>query len=162
MKSPETTVSYWKSPPGHRRIQASRWEAWKGCAISVQEGLKVGKRGHRPPPQLQPVHRNIYSCCCLLCFLVQVEFFISSVWQRPVVCKLGYTFESPGELCKSQCWSLISVKSESQGRGCRNQHFLKPHRWFHPAAKWEPLLEAEDLISSQMAAAFLARKCEKA
>ena len=33
-------------------------------------------------------------------FLFVFFFFISSVWPRPVVCKLGYKFKSTGELCK--------------------------------------------------------------
>ena len=32
---------------------------------------------------------------------------------------------------------------------------MKPYRWFHPAANWEPLLEAKDFISSQMTNAFI-------
>ena len=42
-----------------------------------------------------------------------------------------------GSSVESQRGSLISIQSESRGRGGRNQHFLKHHRGFHPAAKFE-------------------------
>ena len=65
MKPSRTTVLYWTSPPGGRRIHVSRWTAWKGYGMRGQEDLSADKRYHRPPtypPHLHPRHRRTHSC----------------------------------------------------------------------------------------------------
>ena len=125
------TTTRWQQNPG---VQVRRTES-HGRPHSCQEGwvsVSLPHPHHSPHPPHTETHAPAPAESPDL-------FTVSSSRYGPLYFKYGKgqrfanlaaNLNHKGSSVKSQGWSLISVKSESRGRGGRSQHFLltKPHR----------------------------------
>ena len=125
------TTTRWQQNPG---VQVRRTES-HGRPHSCQErwvSVSLPHPHHSPHPPHTETHAPAPAESPDL-------FTVSSSRYGPLYFKYGKgqrfanlaaNLNHKGSSVKSQGWSLISVKSESRGRGGRSQHFLltKPHR----------------------------------